>query len=81
VLSLRELDVLAAMAKGYANREIAKALSVSPKAVESHITSIFRKLRAPDPKRFDRRVTAVLTYLHEHGELHAGAPSGAPLRG
>jgi len=74
VLSLRELDVLAAMAKGYANREIAKALSVSPKAVEGHITSIFRKLRAPDPKRFDRRVTAVLTYLHEYGELHAGAP-------
>jgi DNA-binding NarL/FixJ family response regulator len=68
-LSLRELDVLAEMAQGYTNSEIAKNLSVSKKAIESHVTSIFRKLRTPDSKRFDRRVTAVLTYLHAYGEL------------
>ncbi len=69
VLSLRELDVLAEMAKGYTNSEIAKNLSVSKKAIESHVTGIFRKLHAPDPERFDRRVTAVLTYLNAYGEL------------
>lgn len=68
VLTLRELDVLAQMAKGYANSEIAKNLSVSKKAIESHLTSIFRKLNASDP-RFDRRVTAVLAYQHAYGEL------------
>jgi DNA-binding NarL/FixJ family response regulator len=69
MLSLRELDVLAEMARGYANTEIAKKLSVSKKAVEGHVTSIFRKLRVSDSGRFDRRVTAVLTYLHSYGEL------------
>lgn len=68
-LSVRELDVLAEMAQGFSNEEIAKNLSVSQKAVESHVTSIFRKLRTPDGKRFDRRVMAVLTYLHDYGEL------------
>lgn len=68
-LSLRELDVLAEMAGGYANDEIGRHLAVSKKAVEGHVTSIFRKLRVPDAGRFDRRVTAVLAYLHANGEL------------
>ena len=41
------------------------------KAVEGHVTSIFRKLRVPDAKRFDRRVAAVLAYLQASGELAA----------
>ena len=68
-LSVRELDVLAEMARGYANDEIGRHLAVSTKAVERHVTSIFRKLRMPDAKRFDRRVAAVLAYLHASGEL------------
>jgi DNA-binding NarL/FixJ family response regulator len=73
VLTLRELDVLAQMAKGYTNSEIAKNLSVSKKAIESHLTSIFRKLHASGP-RFDRRVMAVLTYQQAYGELgHPGS--------
>jgi DNA-binding NarL/FixJ family response regulator len=75
-LSIRELDVLAEMASGYANNEIARHLTVSKKAVERHITSIFRKLRVPDAKRFDRRVTAVLAYLHATGEL--ASKDGSP---
>ncbi|HXY43765.1 MAG TPA: response regulator transcription factor [Acidimicrobiales bacterium] len=69
VLSIRELDVLTEMADGYANNEIARHLAVSEKAVERHVTGIFRKLRVPESKRFDRRVTAVLAYLHAIGEL------------
>lgn len=68
-LSIRELDVLAEMAGGYANNEIARHLAVSKKAVERHVTSIFRKLRVPDAQRFDRRVAAVLAYLQASGEL------------
>jgi len=69
VLSMRELDVLGEMANGHANNEIARRLATSTKTVERHVTSIFRKLHVPDSKRFDRRVTAVLTYLQASGEL------------
>ena len=73
-LSLRELDVLAEMARGYCNNEIARRLAVSKKAVEGHVTGIFRKLQLPDAKAFDRRVTAVLTYLQASGELAGQGP-------
>jgi DNA-binding NarL/FixJ family response regulator len=61
-LTLRELDVLAEMAKGYRNGAIAENLSISVKAVERHATSIFRKLGVTD-LRVDRRVAAVVAYL------------------
>jgi DNA-binding NarL/FixJ family response regulator len=80
-LTIRELDVLAEMAAGYANDEIGRRLTVSTKAVEGHVTSIFRKLRVPDAKRFDRRVAAVLAYLQASGELagqEAIPPNGGP---
>jgi len=73
-LSVRELNVLAEMACGYCNDEIAGRLTVSKKAVEGHVTGIFRKLRVPDAKRFDRRVAAVLTYLQASGELASQEP-------
>ena len=78
MLSMRELDVLAEMSKGYANNEIARHLGVSKKAIERHVTSIFRKLRALDVKQFDRRVTAVLTYLEAVGELANQTESPEP---
>jgi DNA-binding NarL/FixJ family response regulator len=76
-LSMRELDVLTEMASGYTNNEIARHLAVSQKAVERHVTGLFRKLRVPDSKRFDRRVAAVLTYLQAIGELTNQGPSSA----
>jgi DNA-binding NarL/FixJ family response regulator len=66
-LTLRELDVLAEMAKGYRNRVIAEKLSVSVKAVESHATSIYRKLGVTHEQRVDRRVAAVIAYLETFG--------------
>ena len=73
-LSVRELNVLAEMACGYCNDEIARRLAVSKKAVEGHVTAIFRKLRVPDAKNFDRRVAAVLSYLQASGELASQGP-------
>ncbi len=70
-LTLRELDVLAEMAKGHCNRVIAEDLSISTKAVERHVTSIFRKMREFDSKRFDPRVAAVVTYIGAFGSVRA----------
>lgn len=43
-LSSRELQVLGNLADGLTDREIAEALIISPRTVESHVSSILRKL-------------------------------------
>jgi DNA-binding NarL/FixJ family response regulator len=62
-LTPRELEVLAAMAEGKSNNGIAKALYVTPPAVEKHVTSIFHKLGLGTMPNEHRRVHAVLMYL------------------
>jgi DNA-binding CsgD family transcriptional regulator len=42
-LTAREAEVLAGVADGLANKEIAAALAISPRTVEKHIESILRK--------------------------------------
>ncbi|MGI8999576.1 MAG: response regulator [Candidatus Limnocylindria bacterium] len=44
VLSLRETEVLRLLADGLTDREIAGALAISPRTVESHVGSLLRKL-------------------------------------
>lgn len=43
ILSKRELEVLRLVAKEYSNKQIAKALFISERTVESHRKNIFRK--------------------------------------
>ena len=62
-LTPRELEVLALIAEGRTDRGIAKELYVTPKTVEAHIRSIFRKLDLPREETQNRRVHAVLTFL------------------
>jgi DNA-binding NarL/FixJ family response regulator len=62
-LTARERDVLAAMAEGYTNAEIAGRLFVTERAVERHVTSIFTKLGLGADDGGHRRVLAVLAYL------------------
>ncbi|HZK05630.1 MAG TPA: response regulator transcription factor [Actinomycetaceae bacterium] len=63
-LTDREREVLAHMASGLANAEIANTLVVSDAAVAKHINSIFAKLGLT-PDHGHRRVRAVLAYLHQ----------------
>jgi DNA-binding NarL/FixJ family response regulator len=62
-LSERELDVLASMAQGRSNLEIATDLAISDHALQRHIAAIFSKLKLPVGAEGHRRVLAVLTYL------------------
>jgi len=62
-LTTRELEVLALVAEGWTDRGIARELFVTPKTVEAHVRSIFRKLDLPTESTQNRRVHAALTFM------------------
>jgi len=62
-LTDREQEILALVAEGRSNGDIAESLVVTKRAVEGHINSIFSKLDLGDPQKVDRRVKAALLYL------------------
>jgi DNA-binding NarL/FixJ family response regulator len=79
-LSPRELDVLRLMAEGATNPRIAASLHVSESAVSKHVGAIFAKLGLAEDDQSDRRVRAVLTFLHEGRFSFGGEPETAPPR-
>ncbi len=46
VLTARQMDVLQALAKGGSNKEIARAMGISPATVKKHLEAIFARLGA-----------------------------------
>ncbi|QVJ00935.1 response regulator transcription factor [Nocardiopsis eucommiae] len=62
-LTAREREVLALMAEGHDNGEIAARLVVTTNAVHKHIGNIFQKLDLAPTDSGHRRVRAVLAYL------------------
>lgn len=68
-LSLREQQVLALVAEGMTNGEIAYRLCLSESTVKTHLSSSFRKLSVAS-----RAEAAALVLDPDHG-LHAGVPS------
>jgi DNA-binding NarL/FixJ family response regulator len=64
-LTPRELQVLGEMAQGKSNAAIAASLVLSERAIEKHTNSIFSKLGLSEERDLNRRVSAVLVYLHE----------------
>jgi DNA-binding NarL/FixJ family response regulator len=62
-LTAREREVLGLMAEGRSNHAIADQLVITERAVEKHVTSIFRKLRLTPTAEDHRRVLAVLAFL------------------
>jgi DNA-binding NarL/FixJ family response regulator len=67
LLTPREQEVLAEVAKGRTNAAIAGSLVLSQGAVEKHISSIFAKLGLAEQDKVHRRVRAVLMYLGQDG--------------
>ena len=62
-LTPREHEALQLMAEGRTNAAIARAMVITPGAVEKHISSIFGKLNLPVTDDDHRRVLAVLAFL------------------
>ncbi|MET0693333.1 MAG: response regulator transcription factor [Propionibacteriaceae bacterium] len=62
-LTERQRQVLAAMAEGRSNAAIARALSISEKAVVQHASHIYDELDLPVSENSHRRVLAVLRHL------------------
>jgi DNA-binding NarL/FixJ family response regulator len=67
-LTPREVEVLNALAKGLANKQIADALQISEYTVKDHLKRILAKLRVAD------RTEAVTAAL-QRGIIHLDAPS------
>ena len=62
-LTPREREVLGLMAEGRSNNAIAEHMTVTERAVEKHVTSIFGKLGLAPAPEDHRRVLAVLAFL------------------
>ena len=66
-LTEREHEVLRAAATGRSNKEVASELDISPRTVQEHLRSIFRKLGAAS--RTEAVVTALQLGILDLGEL------------
>jgi two-component system, NarL family, response regulator LiaR len=64
-LTPRELEVLAALARGRSNREIARALAIGEETVKAHVSSILGKLQLAD-----RTQAAIFGLQHRLVPLH-----------
>ena len=56
-LTAREREVLRHLARGYAYKEIARQLDISTKTVESHVSSVLRKLQLSNRHELTRWAT------------------------
>jgi DNA-binding NarL/FixJ family response regulator len=62
-LTPRERAILGEIAQGKSNSAIARSLTLSKRAVEKHINSLFTKLDLPESEDVSRRVRAALLFL------------------
>jgi DNA-binding NarL/FixJ family response regulator len=66
-LSVREIEVLGAVARGSSNREVARELHVSEATVKTHLVHVFAKLSVDDR-------TAAVTVALERGIIRLDRP-------
>jgi FixJ family two-component response regulator len=59
-LSPRELEVLGLIVEGLTNKEIGRALGLSPRTVETHRANLFAKLQAPSLAQLIRHYAALV---------------------
>ncbi|WP_033321379.1 ATP-binding protein [Streptomyces yerevanensis] len=70
VISAREAEVLALLGEHLSNAEIAARLVISIRTVESHVSSLLRKLEVPDRRALSRRAAE-----SAHAERSRSAPA------
>jgi len=58
-VTAREAEVLALVARHLTNAQIAEALFISDRTVESHVSSLLRKLQLPDRRSLARHAEAI----------------------
>jgi DNA-binding NarL/FixJ family response regulator len=58
LLTAREQEVMRLIARGYAYKEVAKELFISGKTVETHVSSVLRKLQLSNRRELTRWATA-----------------------
>jgi DNA-binding NarL/FixJ family response regulator len=63
-LTAREREVLELMAEGHSNSALAQHLSITERAIEKHLSTIFTKLDLPPSQAHHRRVLLAVTYLN-----------------
>lgn len=56
-LSKRELEILELLSCGYADKEMANILKISPRTVQTHVSKLIIKMQARN------RVSAVANYM------------------
>jgi predicted ATPase/DNA-binding CsgD family transcriptional regulator len=79
-ISTREAEVLAAVAEHLTNAEIADRLFISVRTVESHVSSLLRKLQVTDRRDLAKEAETVLTTDGLAWPVHhAIAPIPTPL--
>jgi DNA-binding NarL/FixJ family response regulator len=66
-LTDREREVMQEIATGRSNAATARALFMSERAVEKHVSAVFQKLGLVSESETNRRVTAVLAFLDATG--------------
>ena len=67
-VTLREVEVLKLVAKGYRNKEIAAALTISIETAKTHVKSILAKLKVNDR-------TAAVQVAQQRGLIHLREPA------
>lgn len=72
-LSLREIEVLALVARGLTNKAVGRALHISEATVKTHLLHVFSKLGVDDR-------TEAVTVAVERGILPIGPESSSPTR-
>jgi predicted ATPase/DNA-binding CsgD family transcriptional regulator len=73
-ITAREAEILALIAKHLTNAQIAAALFISTRTVESHVSAMLRKLRLPDRRSLARQAEAIPGLLGTSGRPGLPAP-------
>jgi len=80
-LSQREREIVALVAQGFKNKEMAEKMFISEQTVKNHLHNIFDKLGVSD--RLELALYAIHNNLHMEGSLPPGqtclAPTPNPL--